>query len=160
MNLLKSAEQFAAPRSLSRRELLIGAAAGALFLWATRVRATAESMAAAMREVLGDQPIKTGRVKLNVPELAESGNSVPLTVTVESPMSAEDYVKSIFIFSEKNPLPTIAQFSLTPRSGRAQVSTRIRLSTSQRLLAVATTSDGTHWSGAADVVVTTSSCGD
>jgi sulfur-oxidizing protein SoxY len=146
-------------RGIRRRRLLLGASAGALLGIVRPAGATPESMAAAIKEAFGDSPIQSGRVKLDIPRIAENGNSVPLTVSVESPMSAGDYVKSILVFAEKNPLPTVAEFHLSPRSGRAQVASRIRLAAaSQRLLAVASMSDGTRWSGSAEVIVTASAC--
>ena len=101
---------------------------------------------------------KTGRVKLTLPALAESGNSVPLKVQVESPMTAEAYVKRIHIFSEKNPRPLIARFSLGLRAGRAEVSTRIRLAGTQQVVAVAVMNDGSAWMATAEVVVTAAAC--
>jgi len=95
---------------------------------------------------------------LDIPPLVENGNSVPLALTVESPMTADDYVKTIAVFNEKNPQPNIATFHLSPRSGRAYVSTRIRLGDSQTIMAVAQMSDGSFWSGSADLVVTLPAC--
>lgn len=112
-----------------------------------------------IREVSGGALPKTGRVKLTLPPLAESGNSVSLKVQVESPMTATDYVRSIHILSEKNPRPVIARFHLNPRSGRAEVSTRVRLAGSQQIVAVAMMNDGSSWLGTADVVVIAAACG-
>lgn len=112
-----------------------------------------------IREVSGGELPRTGRVKLTLPPLAESGNSVPLKVQVESPMTAADYVKSIHIFSEKNPRPVIARFSLNARTGKAEISTRIRLAASQQVVAVAVMSDGSSWLGTAEVVVIAAACG-
>ena len=104
--------------------------------------------------------VETGRVKLEIPLFADNGNSVSLKVTVDSPMTAENYVKSIHLYGPRNPRPNIANFYLGPRAGRAQLSTRVRLGGSQRVLAVAALSDGTFWSASADVVVTLSACYD
>ena len=79
----------------------------------------------------------TGKVKLDMPPLVENGNTVPMTVSVDSPMTADDYVKSIHVFNEKNPQPNVGNFYLGPRAGRAQVSTRIRLADSQKIVAIA-----------------------
>jgi sulfur-oxidizing protein SoxY len=111
-----------------------------------------------IREAAGGVTPKTGRVKLTLPPLAESGNSVPLKIQIESPMTATNYVKSIHIFSEKNPRPMIARFYLGPRSGKAEVNTRIRLAGTQQVVAVAVMSDGSSWLGAAEVVVTAGAC--
>jgi len=105
-------------------------------------------------------PVQKGRVKLELPVLADNGNSVPLTVTVDSPMSATDYVKSIHLFSEKNPVRDMARFYLGPRGGRAKVVTRIRLAGTQTVTAIAALSDGTFWMDSAHVQVTLSACMD
>lgn len=120
--------------------------------------AVPEKLVPLIREAAGGETPKTGRVKLTLPPLAESGNSVPLKIHVESPMTADDYVKSIHVFSEKNPRPVIARFYLSPRSGRAEVNTRIRLAGSQQVVAVAVMSDGASWLGTTEVVVTAGAC--
>jgi len=120
--------------------------------------ATPASLASAIRNVTGDAAVKTGKIKLDVPPLVENGNTVPMTVSVTSPMTAGDYVKSIHVFNEKNPQPNIGNFYLGPQSGRAQVSTRIRLADSQKIVAIAQLSDGSFWSTTVDVVVTLAAC--
>jgi sulfur-oxidizing protein SoxY len=120
--------------------------------------ATPASMAAAIRNVVGTEPIKIGRVKLDIPPLVENGNTVPMTVSVASPMAPEDHVRSIHVFNEKNPQPNIGNFYLTPQAGRAQISARIRLADSQKVVAIAKLSDGTLWSASVDVVVTLAAC--
>ena len=120
--------------------------------------ATPEMMASAIRAVIGTAPVQTGKVKLEIPPLVENGNSVPMTVSVTSPMTANDYVKSIYVFNEKNPQPNLGNFHLGPRAGRAQVSTRVRLADSQKITAIARLSDGSLWSTTADVVVTLAAC--
>lgn len=148
------------PKMISRRAMLEGAV-GILVLplSAGAALATPESMAEAMDEALGKgAPIKVGRVKLELPELAENGNSVPLKLTVDSPMTATDHVKTLYVFSEKNPVSNVVRFHLGPRSGVARVQTSIRLAATQRITAVARMSDGSLWSGAADVVVTQAAC--
>jgi sulfur-oxidizing protein SoxY len=122
------------------------------------VRATPEAMAAAIREAVGSAEVKRGRVKLEAPRLAENGNSVQINVSVESPMTAADHVKTIHVFSEKNPIATVARFHLGPRAGRAKVSTSIRLAATQRVVAIATMSDGSCWSDEAEVIVTLAAC--
>jgi sulfur-oxidizing protein SoxY len=97
-------------------------------------------------------------VTIDIPLLVENGNAVPTTVTVESPMTAADHVTDIALFNERNPLPDIAHFHLGPRSGRAKVSTRIRLGDSQTITAVARMSDGSFWSATADLIVTLPAC--
>ena len=120
--------------------------------------ATPESMAAAIRNVVGTATVQTGRVKLDIPPLVENGNTVPMTVSVTSPMTSSDYVKSIHVFNEKNPQPNLGNFYLTPRAGRAQVSTRIRLADTQKITAIARLSDGSLWSVSTEVVVTLAAC--
>lgn len=125
---------------------------------ADRVWATPETMRSAVRQLAGDSALRAGKVKLSIPPLVENGNSVEISVSVDSPMSATDYVKSIHVFTEKNPLPDVISVFLGPRAGRARITTRIRLADSQRVLAVAELSDGTYWSDSADVIVTLAAC--
>jgi sulfur-oxidizing protein SoxY len=120
--------------------------------------ATPAMLASAIRNVVGEAPVHTGKVKLDIPPLVENGNTVPMTVSVESPMTVGDHVKSIHVFNEKNPQPNIGNFYIGPWAGRAQVSTRIRLADSQKVVAIAQLSDGSFWSGSVDVVVTLAAC--
>ncbi|WP_440638331.1 SoxY-related AACIE arm protein [Bradyrhizobium sp. PUT101] len=122
------------------------------------LEATPAMLNAAIRNVVGEAQIRSGRVKLDIPPLVENGNTVPMTVSVASPMTADDHVKSIHVFNEKNPQPNIGNFYLGPSSGRAQVSTRIRLADTQNVVAIARLSDDTFWQIAADVVVTLAAC--
>jgi sulfur-oxidizing protein SoxY len=120
--------------------------------------ASPEAMTAAMQKALGGAAPKPGRIKLDITPLAENGNSVPVTITVDSPMTAADHVKSIYLFSPENPAPEVVRFHLGPRAGRARVQTSIRLATTQRIQAVAVMSDGSAWSDSAEVIVTLSAC--
>jgi sulfur-oxidizing protein SoxY len=120
--------------------------------------ATPETMTAAIRNVVGGAVVQTGKVELDIPPLVENGNTVPMTVSVTSPMTPTDYVKSIHVFNEKNPQPNMGNFYLGPRAGRAQISTRVRLADSQKIIAIARLSDGSFWSVSADVVVTLAAC--
>jgi len=122
------------------------------------VEATPETMASAIRTVTGGANVQTGKVKLEIPPLVENGNSVPMTVSVASPMTSTDHVKSIHVFNEKNPQPNLGNFYLKPSAGRAQVSTRVRLADTQKIIAIAKLSDGSFWSTTADVVVTLAAC--
>jgi sulfur-oxidizing protein SoxY len=146
----------------SRREFLVAASGlvGGVGLGAlsSASRATPAAMAEAVRKVAGAAPIREGRVKLDVPPLIDNGNAVPLSVVVESPMTAADHVKAIHVFAERNPLPNILSVHLGPRSGRARVATRVRLADTQNVLAVAQFSDGSFWSDRVHVVVTLSAC--
>jgi sulfur-oxidizing protein SoxY len=148
-------------RDRSRREILQAAAAlagGGVLLSIRPAAATPEMMKDAVRAVIGEAPVKRGKVKLDLPPLVENGNSVPCTVAVESPMTAADYVKAIHIFNEKNPQPNVISVKLGPRAGRASFSTRIRLADSQTVTAIAELSDGSFWSGDIDVIVTLAAC--
>ena len=145
------------PTFLQRRTFLAGTALVTV-LPVAAARATPEAMAAAIREVVGTATVREGRVTLDVPPLIENGNTVPLTVSVESPMSEADHVKAIHVFNEKNPQPNVISVHLGPRAGRATIATRIRLADSQRVIAVAEMSDGTYWRASADVIVTLAAC--
>jgi sulfur-oxidizing protein SoxY len=112
----------------------------------------------ALHKMVGDAQVRRGRVKLQLPPLIDNGNSVPLSVAVESPMTDADHVKAIHVFTEKNPLPDVVSVTLGPRAGRAVISTRVRLADTQTVTAVAQLSDGSFWSDSADVVVTLSAC--
>jgi sulfur-oxidizing protein SoxY len=112
----------------------------------------------AMRKVLDGAQARPGRVKLDLPPLIENGNSVPLTVTVQSPMTAADHVKVIHVFTEKNPQPNIISAWLGPRAGRASVTTRARIADTGTVTAIAQMSDGSFWSDRMEVVVTLSAC--
>ena len=120
--------------------------------------ATPASLATAIRNVTGSAVVRIGKVKLDIPPLIENGNTVPMTVSVSSPMTSDDYVKSIHVFNEKNPQPNIGNFHLGPRAGRAQISTRIRLADTQKIVAIARLSDDSFWSVSVDVVVTLAAC--
>lgn len=121
------------------------------------VAAPAE-LAATVEAFAGGKLVAPGRVTLDVAALVDNGNSVPVTISVDSPMTAADHVTAIALFNERNPERDVAVFTLSPRSGRARVSTNIRLATSQKLVAVAQMSDGTFWSRSVDVVVVLAAC--
>lgn len=139
---------------MKRRHLLACGAA----LVVRPLAASPDELQAAVAAFAGGAAVRSGRVKLEIAPLVENGNTVPVSVAVDSPMSASDHVTTIALFNERNPQRDVAVFQLTPRSGRAQVSTRIRLATSQKLVAVARLSDGTFWSAGAEVVVTLAGC--
>ncbi|MGE0257911.1 MAG: SoxY-related AACIE arm protein [Alphaproteobacteria bacterium] len=148
------------PRQPSRRVFLRGTAAlAAAAAWPrAAAHATPETMRQAIRTVLGEAEARPGKVTLDIPALVENGNAVPLSVLVESPMTAADHVKAIHIFNEKNPQPHVISGALGPRAGRARMATRIKLADSQRVIALAQMSDGSFWTGAADVIVTLAAC--
>jgi len=112
----------------------------------------------ALRRIVGDAPVRKGRVKLQLPPLIDNGNSVPLSVSVGSPMTDADHVRAIHVLTEKNPLPDVVSVHLGPRAGRASLATRVRLADTQSVTAIARMSDGSFWSDSSEVVVTLSAC--
>jgi len=146
---------------MRRREVLAVAGAGLALAPLPWRAALADDDAArrAIAEVLGDaDAVREGRVAFNAPAVADNGAMVPVKVVVDSPMTEADHVTAIHVFAPQNPRAFIAAFHLSPLMGRAEVQTRIRLGRTQRVLAVATLSDGTRWSGAAEVRVTLGGC--
>jgi sulfur-oxidizing protein SoxY len=143
--------------TLNRRSFLsLSAALGLLPLnqaWATEAEAKR-----VIDALVGSAFIKTGRVKLDIPPLVENGNLVSMKVSVESPMTEQDFVKAIHIIAEGNPLPNIISFYLDYRAGRAQIESRIRLAESQRVIALAQMNDGSFHQGFANTLVTLSAC--
>lgn len=148
---------------ISRRHLLQVAgtltAASALPLITVRAaQATPAMLASAIRNLVGEAHVQVGKVRLDIPPLVENGNTVPMTVSVDHPMTPDSFVKSIHVFNEKNPQPNVANFHLAPSAGRAQVTTRIRLADTQKVVAIAKLSDGSFWSATVDVIVTLAAC--
>ena len=144
----------------SRRNFMALSAtmATSILLRPSTLLAQSDSLAAAVRKYAGDAKITEGRVKLDIAPLVDNGNSVPIDVRVDSPMTATDHVVAIAVFNEKNPQRDIVEFMLGPRAGRAHVATRIRLATTQKLVAVAKMQDGTCWTHTVDVLVTLAAC--
>lgn len=124
--------------------------------------ATAVSATDTLQQVVlawaGGRPITEGRVVLEVQPLVENGNAVPIRVRVDSPMTAAAHVQEIVVFNERNPQRDVVRASFGPACGKAQLDTRIRLATSQRLVALARLSDGSQWSANVDVLVTLAAC--
>ena len=150
---------------VDRREVLklsgagVLAAAAGMTILSEAALATPKTANATMRKAIGNRPMKEGRIKLKLPPIAENGNTVPMTVTVDSPMTSSDYVKAIHVVSEGNPLPGVATFHLTPMSGRAEVTTRIRMARSQNVIAVAEMSNGALYRVVRNVKVAIGGCG-
>src|ERR1700757_1393879 len=143
----------------TRRTFLEMAGGAAIAVVTIRpLAATPAMLNAAIRNVVGEATVRAGKVTLDIPPLVENGNTVPMTVSVASPMTAADYVKSIHVFNEKNPQPNVGNFYLNPSSGRAQITTRIRLADTQKVVAIARLSDDSFWSASADIVVTLAAC--
>jgi sulfur-oxidizing protein SoxY len=130
-------------------------------LLATPALATVAEVEAAMKKALGDGAAAKAdpRIKIKGPEIAENGGMVPVTITVESPMNDKDHVKQIIIYAEENPFPDVASFTLSPKLGTAEISTKIRLAKSQGVRAVAQLSDGSVIMARTEVKVTVGGCG-
>jgi sulfur-oxidizing protein SoxY len=147
------------PSPVTRRAVLTGVAGAACARLVVRpAEATPAMMKAAIHRIIGEQPVRKGRVTLDIPPLVENGNTIAMSVAVESPMTETDYVKAVHVFNEKNPQPDIISVHLGPRAGKAAFATRIRLADSQNVVAIAEMSDGSLWSGDADVIVTIAAC--
>jgi sulfur-oxidizing protein SoxY len=149
-----------------RRRVLKGIAGGALLPLAsqafaqlpTAARPPLEVLVPVLKDITRGAPVRESRVKLDIPHLAENGHFVPLTVSVDSPMTPGDHVRTLYLLSEKNPRPIIAKIGMAPGTGRAALTTRIRLAGAQHVVALAQMSDGTFWAAAADVIVTETAC--
>jgi sulfur-oxidizing protein SoxY len=141
---------------VKRREFLAGIA-GTLALPGGAL-AQADPLEPLLRAVTHGAPVRKGKVRVELPQLADNGNSVPIRITVDSPMTSTEYVKSIRLYSDRNPVPNMANFYLGPRAGRAEINSRVRLAGSQRVTALAQLSDGSFWSDTAPIVVTLSAC--
>jgi sulfur-oxidizing protein SoxY len=141
---------------MKRRDFLAGAAGALAFPGAAL--AQADPLDPLVRALTNGAPVRKGKVTLVLPQLADNGNSVPVRITVDSPMTAADHVKSVHLYSERNPVHNMANFYLGPRAGKAEINSRVRLAGSQRVTAVAKLSDGSFWYDAAPIVVTLSAC--
>jgi sulfur-oxidizing protein SoxY len=149
-------------RQLSRRAALaLGAGSAALSVvgWSARAFATPESAAAEIAKFTGGKEPTKGKIAIELPEIAETGNTVPLSVSVDAPMTADDYVSEVLVLAEHNPLPRVARFQFTPMSAKAEAATRIRLAATQNIIAVAKTSKGQLFTAQKLVKVTIGGCG-
>lgn len=120
--------------------------------------ANEDALQAAIARVVGNAPIIDGGITLRTPAVAENGGQVPVTIVVDSPMTASDHVTAIHVFATRNPTPYVADFRLTPRLARAEVQTRIRLAEAQRIIVLARSSDGQVRRAVAEIRVTTGGC--
>ena len=146
------------PKVTTRRAVL-GAGIGLAGTLCLRpARASPEELTAAITAFANGAAVRAGRVKLEVAPLVENGNVVPITVSVDSPMTAAEHVKAIAVFNERNPQRDVIVCRLGPRAGRATIATRIRMATSQQLVAVAQMNDGSCWTHTVDVIVTLAAC--
>jgi sulfur-oxidizing protein SoxY len=143
--------------SADRRRFLVSCTALALVPGLARAQQNPQREAL-LRDVTRGAPVRTGRVVVDTPILADNGHSVPLRIAVDSPMTAADHVRRITILAERNPRPVVASYALGPHSGRAEIVTRIRVADIQDVIAVAELSDGSFWMGSAHVIVTELAC--
>ena len=151
----------AALRPDRRQALSLGVGAiGAMVLGASIVPAYAKNDSEELiQKFTGGKPATAGKVKLDLPEIAENGNTVPLTVSVESPMTAQSYVTDILVLADGNPRAGVVTFHFSPASGVAEASTRIRLGGTQNIIAIAKMSDGLFYMDTRQVKVTIGGCG-
>ncbi len=149
---------------LDRRHVIAGAAAVALLPGVVQAQSPSSpahpsaQFMAAWEALARGREVKEARVALDMPRLAENGNSVPIKIAVDSPMTAADHVRIVHLLSEQNPVPVVARFHLGPRSGQARISTIMRLATTQNVRAVAEMSDGSLWQAKAESVVLLAAC--
>jgi sulfur-oxidizing protein SoxY len=145
----------------NRREtLLLATAAGLAAMLAPRISvADEQAVAAEIKKLYGDKKLEAGRIKLDIPEIAENGLVVPLNVEVESPMTEADHVKAVHVFADGNPLPGVITYRFTPACGKASASTRMRLAQTQNIVCVAEMSNGSLHMAKANVKVTIGGCG-
>ena len=153
-------------RQVSRRAALalgtaIGAGSAAFTLvgWSTQAAAAAKEAAAEIAKFTGGKAAVSGKISIELPEIAENGNTVPLSVSVDAPMTADNYVSEMLVVAEGNPNPGVATFHFSAMSGKAEASTRIRLATTQNIVVVAKTSKGEFFTGQKLVKVTIGGCG-
>ena len=145
---------------MTRRRLLCAAGGVALLLQWRPVAAVSatDSLQTVVTRWAAGRPVRAGRINFDIAPLVENGNVVPISITVDSPMTTADHVQEIVVFNERNPQRDVVRFTLGPANGRAQVETRIRLATSQQLVALARLSDGSQWAQYVDVLVTLAAC--
>ena len=153
--------------STRRALMMAGGVAGWMWLWPLRAQplsgtgaapAADPAWQAALMALTGGVRPRDGRVRLDIAPLVENGNAVPVTLGIDSPMTAANHVRRLALLTERNPQPEVAVFHLSPACGRAQVGTRMRLATSQRIWALAELSDGSWWQQGVEVVVTLAAC--
>src|SRR5262245_43273749 len=149
-------------RELTRRRLLRCAGTVVLLGAALPRDAAAQQQPAAaalLQRIANGRPLQQGRVRLRLPEIAENGNTVPITVTVESPMTAGDHVRVVHVVSAGNPRPEAFVAHFSPASGKAEVSTRMRAARTMNVIACAEMSDGSLWAAQTEARVTIGGCG-
>ncbi|EKV27116.1 Sulfur oxidation protein SoxY [Caenispirillum salinarum AK4] len=151
-------------KAMSRRQVFfsiggVAAAGVGMTLMPGLAKASPEEVQKAIKEMIGDTTPQEGKVSLDLPEIAENGNTVPVGVSVDSPMTQDSYVKAVHLMADGNPSPEVITFKFTPQSGRAEASTRMRLAQTQNVVAFAEMSDGSVYRAAQPVKVTIGGCG-
>jgi len=149
------------PKMTRREAIVLGAGGTALALagWPRAALADAKAAADEVAKFTGGKTAEKGNITIELPEIAENGNTVPLQVTVNAPMESGNYVSDILVLADGNPRPGVAQFQFTPLSGKAIASTRIRLAATQNIVVVAKTSGGQFFTDQKLVKVTIGGCG-
>jgi sulfur-oxidizing protein SoxY len=147
---------------VTRRQALVFGAGATAFLAVTDTRplqATPAESDAEIAKFTGGKPLEKGKITIDLPEIAENGNTVPLSIVVDSPMTADNYVSDMLVVADGNPRPGVALFHFTPLAGRATATTRIRLQTTENIIVVAKMSDGKFITDRKQVKVTIGGCG-
>jgi sulfur-oxidizing protein SoxY len=154
-------EEVSMPKLTRRAALAVGAGAVTLSVvgWSQGAQAAAKEAADEVAKFTGGKEATKGKITIELPEIAENGNTVPLTVSVDAPMTADNYVSDVLVVSEGNPNPGVVTFHFTPLSGKAEAQTRIRLAATQNIVVVAKTSKGEFYTGQKQVKVTIGGCG-
>jgi sulfur-oxidizing protein SoxY len=146
--------------TISRRGALqLGAGLTLSLLAVEESAATPAEADAEIAKFMGERSAESGKIAIDLPDIAENGNTVPLSIKIDSPMNADDYVSDILILTDGNPYPGVARFQLTPMSGRAEAAMRIRLNTTENVIVVAKTSAGKIFADRRLVKVTVGGCG-
>ena len=152
-----------AMRTLNRREFVVGgiavATASVVAVEETLAQAAPQGWEEAVKKILGDSKVTDGKLTMDLPEIAENGNTVPFSISVDSPMTDKDYVKAVHVISTANPQPGVATFRFTPQSGKAAAASRMRLARTQDVIALAELSDGKFLQARRSVKVTIGGCG-
>lgn len=149
-------------KGLSRRDLLrlaLALTAAGAAMAGSPAQASVENATKLMNDLTGGKAPTQGKIKIDMPQIAENGNTVPMTISVDSPMTEQNYVKAIHVIADGNPSPEVASFKLTPLSGKAEVSTRMRMARTQNIWAVAEMNDGSTFMEKTEVKVTIGGCG-
>jgi len=151
-----------ASKALNRREFALGSAAGlaaAGLALPALAQDQAQAWEQAVKKIMGDAKPVDGKLTIELPEIAENGNTVPFSIAVESPMTDTDYVRAIHVIATSNPQPGVATFRFSPLSGKAAVASRMRLQRTQDVIAIAELGDGRFLMGKRGVKVTIGGCG-